>query len=51
MGHYSNKCPEKEESEKKKENAMVAASWGESDSDEQPDRHEPQKRTRLAHFH
>ena len=30
-GHYSNRCPEKEEPEKKK--AMIAFLWGDSDSD------------------
>ena len=32
-GHYSNKCLRKEESEKKKEKAMIVASWGDSNSD------------------
>ena len=30
-GHYSSKCPKKEEQEKK--NVMVAASWRDSDLD------------------
>ena len=39
-GHYSNRCPKKDELEKKKEKAMVAASWGDSDSDAE---HEEQR--------